>query len=265
MPTHTAHTNDYGDAVGAQTLFEDYQGIAYKQATECARKYPKVVLKDLINLCLESLMVATRRHNPQKFGSFGSYAIRAVSWTIRQYLHREVFRKPKPSIDDVVGISADGNDITRGDRIADEAGRDEVQERLANNRFKAQPWAVIRTLKTLTKDERKVLTLLYLKGKEPYEVIAAYGGNYQLVNASHYHGITKLRAHFSSNGFSVDTSKSHRRLRYEGDKRGTGTDKAAMRRRMRKAQAVSVHKNHHVARGITNPKCQFCVAEPSAM
>jgi DNA-directed RNA polymerase specialized sigma subunit len=253
------------DYVAVDILFEEKKTLAYKMAWNCARQYPRVPIQDLISVSLEALLLAARRscfnivyERTTPHGPFGTYAARAISWSLKQFLYRNVFKKPLLSLDDELGEDDDGEVFTFGHLLANQQGEAEVQEDLANSRFKAEPCQVIRTLKGLTKDERKVLTLLYLDGEEPHEVIARYGGNYKLVNQSHYHGICKLREYFRSEGFSVDTSKSHRHLRYEGEKRGHRTDKAAMRRQMRRAQAASVHKNHHLPQGIIQPSCRLC-------
>jgi RNA polymerase sigma factor (sigma-70 family) len=206
----TARSSDELDGA-ARELFAQNVRLAYWWAVRFARKWPDADLDDLRQVCLLSLAESARKFNPReydcKFSHYASKYIRFAAWARIKSLPGHGKNPPEDSMEEPRGRS-EGDEITLGDALDLERGRDEATAGPGRDREQARLFELrelIETLPTLTDGERKVLRARFVHGLTDEQITERHGVSSVRVISSL--GIRKLRSHFRRLGFRVARGK----------------------------------------------------------
>jgi DNA-directed RNA polymerase specialized sigma subunit len=177
-----------------RALFDAHRGLAVHLAEKYARRYPLIDLDDLIALADDALWYAARKHDPAQKAPFGAFAMRGILWA----LWRRVNREPEPT----VPLDEPINDADTWADYADyRFAQDEESARIPDENELAvvgKLHELIRTLPTLTKRERRILQLQYVRRWPMPRVRARLGGP---VSTESARAIRKLRQAMRDLGF----------------------------------------------------------------
>jgi RNA polymerase sigma factor (sigma-70 family) len=233
----------------AQQLFRSNIGIAKSLALKYCRTRPHLNLDDLIQECLIVLYKSALNHAPGK-GHFGRYAKVSIEYHLRGFWKGNVDQQRQISLDAEVGISDEGDPITRADRYEEREGRRDANSRPARgneiNRI-VETREFILQADALTPLERRVLKLHVIDELVLSEVADRLKRSVREVQIARVEGVKKLREHFSARGFKVSTGK------IQTDQSDMYSDEDVHDRAVFKN-----HPGHHKRKGIVNPQCRFC-------
>jgi RNA polymerase sigma factor (sigma-70 family) len=190
-------------------LFEKNRGLSVHMAVKYARKYPQVILKDLIQECDLALHQAAKTHNPKvpskkipgTFIPFGPYALRALVWACVH--HVRTLRDAPEEISLGNKIRSQGKQRTLENVLSDEVAEQELQDDIPYLREKERIADLRELIHKLPPLEQRVLKLLYIDGLEGPDVMDKLGINYMAFRNAGLSGIKKLRSHFRKMGVSV--------------------------------------------------------------
>lgn len=141
----------------AEKLFEANRGLAVHLAEKYARRWPRIVLDELVQDCLIALFRSAQLHDPKIGKPFGPYAMKAILWAIWAHCKKYGYAAPELSLDEPL------DDETTIADLADEYLAEEEESAgnadLAELSLIADLKELIRTLATLTSRERKILQM----------------------------------------------------------------------------------------------------------
>lgn len=195
-----------------QKLFDDHLKLAHIAAGRYRRFCPPTLFDELLQDALIGLAHTAKHYDPNDPGEFGALAwTRIRSRCISFLFSRQRFRsaalknaeKHERSADDPLGVNEDGEKITRGTVALNKHGRKEVQSDIAADNLASRLFdikAAVQSLKTLTVQERRVLSLRYQDGLGLDRIAARLKFSQVKAKRLCRSAIGKLRNHFADLG-----------------------------------------------------------------
>jgi RNA polymerase sigma factor (sigma-70 family) len=202
------------DNVGpeARALFEKNKGLAYHFARKYARRWPTADLDELVQVCLDSLWLSCRKHDPTTTVPFGAYASTFMKYALWSYVAKLPGGKYGPkeiSLETPLG-HRDGGELTVLDAIEGENADRQISSAPGHDRLQARLFELrelIETLETLTPAERLVLRLRFIEGLSTEEIQRRTKRFPYSVPIHSSNGVRKLRTYFRRLGYSVSRGK----------------------------------------------------------
>jgi RNA polymerase sigma factor (sigma-70 family) len=182
-------------------LFEANRGLAIHLATKYAKRYLRVNLDDLVQEASLALWNAAQRHNPNSGCPFAPYAMKGILWALWAYVNAHGYAPKELPLEEPV--VSDGS-LTWGD-VSDyqEAQREQatvIPEKNQLSRIRDVE-NLIRTLPTLTRRERTILRLQYIKQWPVPRIAKHLDRSASVVSTESARGIRKLRQAMTDLGF----------------------------------------------------------------
>lgn len=135
-------------------LIEENQGLVLFVANQYAGS--GVEFEDLFSIGMVGLIKAADTFRPEKKIKFATYAVTCIRNEIRMYFRQSQKYKKEISLNSVLGIDEEGNELHLFDIM--ETGSDDISRRLEDADDRAM---LMSAIKSLSERERILIVLLY--------------------------------------------------------------------------------------------------------
>jgi DNA-directed RNA polymerase specialized sigma subunit len=187
--------------------YQQHEGLAVTMAVNFARQHPSVDLQELIQTARIALYRAGLQSEIEK--TFPKYAMNAIAWAMKGVAHRPGYVRNAVSLNDVLGRTKSGEDVTLADAIergtaeSYHASLADLERRLSRE---DDVWHAMHNGSNLTLLQRKILTLRFFDDCHVSDVAKKLRVTKKIVGRESAHAIWKLRRYFAAKGVAVDMS-----------------------------------------------------------